>query len=532
MAWCLNKNLSTEFLRKLKSGELNPDELSTMTSAERNALFSGFLGEDNAKEVNALFESKLLLKNQKQGMITWAQKVGRLNPEARTDVIARINRLEKVMNPVEERMFFADLAAKKLGTEVTVDEAKKIAELAKKVDDLRGVPEKRIEYGNAVLDFYDYMNSLNPVKASVTTNILNLPKTAMSTLDFSAPFRQGWGMMSRKEFWSNYADMFKAAFSEKQFRNMQADIISRPTYQTMKQAGLRITTLGDKLSQREEQFMSSLLDKVPGVRGSERAYVIFLSKLRADVFDNLLKASELRGESVAPGSQSTKDLASVVNNFTGAGAIGKGDKYGNAVPVLNATLFSPRKLSATIGMLNPVNYLNPKISRTARMAAFRQLIGSLLISSTVLGLAKISGAGTEEDPTSSDFGKIQAGGTRYDVTGSNGSYAVLLARLMSNKTKSTTTGKITELGKGYKAATRADLIVKFARNKLSPTASFVADFLYGSDAIGQPFKVSSAVLNRIKPLIISNVIETAKKDPASVLPVLLAEMFGVGTQTY
>ena len=38
-----------------------------MTSEERRGLFAGIVGEENARDVNALLESKLLLKDQKAG---------------------------------------------------------------------------------------------------------------------------------------------------------------------------------------------------------------------------------------------------------------------------------------------------------------------------------------------------------------------------------------------------------------------------------------------------------------------------------
>jgi hypothetical protein len=69
-------------MKKLKSGEIDPAKLVEMTSQERRDFFSKFLGEENARQVNALFESKLLLKNQQQGIITWAKKVAGITKEA------------------------------------------------------------------------------------------------------------------------------------------------------------------------------------------------------------------------------------------------------------------------------------------------------------------------------------------------------------------------------------------------------------------------------------------------------------------
>ena len=137
MAWCLNKNLAKDFVEKLKSGEINPEKLAGMTSKQRRAFFAKSLGEENAKKVNALFESKLLLKNQKAGMITWAKKIGNLKETARRDVISKINRLDKALNPAEEAAFLEDLVASKLGIDVTLEEAKEISRLAKRSEELR-----------------------------------------------------------------------------------------------------------------------------------------------------------------------------------------------------------------------------------------------------------------------------------------------------------------------------------------------------------------------------------------------------------
>lgn len=533
--FCLPRELTSKFLSALKSGELDPAKLADMTSAERHAQFSKVVGENNAGPTNALFESKLLLKNQQAGIINWAKSVGGLKPEAMRDLATQIQKMERILSPEEQSKFLEDLAAKKLGTEVTFEEAQKITEFSRKAQETKahdGSYPKRVEHGHALLDLHDYVESLKGIDKNIVSNVANIPKTVMSTFDLSAPLRQGWGMMSRPQFYSSFANMFKYAASKNSFRELQADIISRPTYPLMKKSGLRISSLADKISQREEQFMSNLVQKIPGIGASERAYVGFLNKLRADVFDSLVKSAELRGEDIRPGSQASKEIANVVNDFTGSGNLGKGDKYANAVPALNATFFSPRKVSATVNMLNPQRYLDPRISPTARRAAIRQLVGSLAITTTAIALARMAGADVETDPTSSDFAKAKFGKTRYDFTGGNGTYAVLLARLIENQTKSSTSGKVTKLGEGYKPTTRADLALKFARNKLSPSASFLADWLYESDSIGTPFDASSEALQRAVPLIGQDVYQIHKEDPGNTFGATLGSLFGVGVQEY
>ena len=50
-----------------------------------------------------------------------------------------------------------------------------------------------------------------------------------------------------------------------------------------------------------------------------------------------------------------------------------------------------------------------------RKEAARDLVAFLGIGASVLGLAKMAGAEIETEPTSSDFGKIKIGNTRYDI---------------------------------------------------------------------------------------------------------------------
>lgn len=533
MAYCLTPQAAEEFKRRLKSGELNPETLSAMTSAERHAYFGSFVGEANAREVNALFESKLLLKNQKAGIINWAKKTAGLKEPVRQDIIARVSRLEKVLAPAEMDAFLSDLAAKKLGTDVTREEGKKIIDLSKKVSELRTDAAKgekeRLAFGNAVVDLKNYLDELNPNRVGKLQNILGFFRSVKVIGDLGVPFRQGLGMISRPEWYKSFGSMFKYLVSKNAFKNLEADIVSRPTYDAMQKGGLRISALASKLSQKEEDFMTTLVGKLPGLRGIERANVGFLTKLRADVFDNLYRSAEMSGENVKD-VQVLKDLANVVNNFTGSGNIGKDDRYANIVPALNNIFFSARKISATMNILNPANYI--KVSPTARKAGLRQLFGMLLGTATLLGLAKASGADIETDPKSSNFGKGVWGKMHVDFTGGNGTYAILLSRLISGQTKSSTSGKIYTLGTGYKPTTRADLLVTFFRNKLAPLASTVANFLYGSNSIGEPFTATQAVKGLTVPMIIENTIDLVKNDPEHLLPGDLLDYFGNSVNVY
>src|ERR1039458_8395658 len=98
---CLPKSLTQAFLTGLKDGTIDPQKLSSMSSEDRNNFLAGIVGKDNASEVNALFESKLLLKDQQAGIINWAKTVAGLKPEVRTDIISKINNLSEALNPTD-----------------------------------------------------------------------------------------------------------------------------------------------------------------------------------------------------------------------------------------------------------------------------------------------------------------------------------------------------------------------------------------------------------------------------------------------
>ena len=104
MPICLPKSITDAFLAKVKTGELTPGKLMDMSSAERREYLKTIVGDTNAEPVNALFESKVLLKNQQTGIINWAREVGGLKPAAMRDVVSKVNRMTNVMRPYLEAM--------------------------------------------------------------------------------------------------------------------------------------------------------------------------------------------------------------------------------------------------------------------------------------------------------------------------------------------------------------------------------------------------------------------------------------------
>src|SRR5690349_5636522 len=85
-------------------------------------------------------------------------------------------------------------------------------------------------------------------------------------------------------------EMFRSAFSEKNYDRWFYDLKETKRYNDMIESKLALTEAKTPdLTAKEEEFMSNLVDKVPIVgaitKGSERAYSQMLNKMRADLYD-------------------------------------------------------------------------------------------------------------------------------------------------------------------------------------------------------------------------------------------------------
>jgi hypothetical protein len=154
------------------------------------------------------------------------------------------------------------------------------------------------------------------------------------------------------------------------------------------------------------------------------------------------------------------------------------------------------------------------------------------MTGSVIALAGLHGAvETEEDPRSSDFGKIKVGDTRLDISGGIASYVILLSRILSGEIKSSNTGAIKKLGNNYTSTSGFDLTANFIRNKLSPLASLIIDVLTGENAVGEKKTPTQSVIDRFKPMFLKDAYEVLTEDPEAKILIPFA-LFGGGLSTY
>jgi hypothetical protein len=367
---------------------------------------------------------------------------------------------------------------------------------------------------------------------------LNIARALQSSIDMSAPFRQGLILTVSKPKQSipAFKNMFKYFASEKVLDTLGETIKAKPLFGLMKRSGLAFTDTTKTaigLTKKEEAFMSNFAEKIPIigtlVKAGERAYVGFLNKLRADVFEDIAQNFIKSGIDTQKHPEVFNSLAEFINTATGRGNLGR---LNNAAPVLNGILYSPRLMASRINMLNPLWYF--KQAPQVRREAIKSMITTTGVGLTMLGLAKMGGAKVEDSPISSDFGKIRLGNTRLDIWGGFQQWVRLTAQMITGEMKSTNTGKISKLSnKEYPFTTKLDQAVNFFIGKFAPIPSLAIDLMRGTNAVGEDIGLKQESFDKLTPLYIQDLIDAFKEEGIeSVLTVGVPAFFGVGTQTY
>ena len=557
--FCLNQNLVNKFLDKLKSGEIDPQKLSMMTSEARRDFF-GFLGKENAKQVNAQFESKLLLKDQQRGMINWAKKLAGLKPEVKRDIISRVNKMEKILDPLDEKAFLQDWAESKLGMTVSLEEVKKISDLARKTSQYKesimpGSPiqsPERMAYGRALFDFGDYVSGLKneakklsfsdfknaPLQATLkgASNIGGLAKSLKASLDNSVIGKQGLKVLfSNPEIWlknsvQTYVDMFQTFAGKNVQREIIADVLSRPNAINGLYAKEKLA-----IGAVEEAYPTSLPEKIPvlgkAFKASENAFTGFQYRSRADIFDKYVEIADKSGEGDIRG------IGKIANSLTGRGTFGQ--RLEGSASFVNNIFFSPRFLKSNVDLLS-LHAFDKDISPFARKQAAVNVVKVISGVAAILAIAEAVKPGSiEKDPRSSDFGKIRIGDTRFDVSGGMASIITLASRLIptiwgQGYSKSSTSGKIQKINSGkFGAPTGQDVVFNFFTNKLSPVGSVVRDMINEKDFDGDKTTFTGELSNLGLPMPIAT-YEELKNNPnsADTLLSMIADAHGFSANTY
>lgn len=569
--FCLPKEFSEKFTQALKRGEIVPEKLASMSSVERNTFFSDIVGKDNAFDVNALFESKLLLKDYKTGLVSWAKKVSGITETARKDLISKIERLKKVLSASEEKTFLADLAEQKLGTKVTFEEATTITRLSSEIAKSReAIPEsspigskERLEYGVRSVLFKEYIDGLKgkagvlgmPFKDWIKQpsawfdTLAGTTKSIVASLDNSFVGRQGIKLLYThptiwmRAFLKTWSDIGKELVGIDASLAVKADIASRPNALNGKYEAGKYD-LGIK---SEEAFPTSIPSKIPILgrlyKASEAAYNGAALRMRSDYADYLIAKAEKFGVDTLNKEQA-EGIGKLTNSMTGRGAVGLTEGQSRFV---NVTIFSIKFLKSNIDTLTAHRLgfaVEKGVARdfVRREAAINltKMIGTMAV---ILYTAEQLWPGSvETDPRSADFGKIRIGATRFDITGGMGSLVVLASRIvptvhngkLSFWSKSSTSGKYTDLLAGkYGQMNVLDVIENFIEGKASPLAGILRDIWKGEHFGGEEVTPTSIAQNLVTPISIQTFQDLQNnRNAAPLISSMILEGLGISANTY
>lgn len=479
------------------------------------------IGDEDIK-----FIAKIALNYLEEGLLTTMQVSKQLKRDVKSVMGIRLSNadFEKVLNTeIDGKKVIDNFDHTELQEKLEADKIKR-EKLKRKVNN----EESAIEFANR--------STSTKIKEGVS-NVLNVPRSLMASFDFSAPLRQGLvaTIAHPSSGIKALGEMFKQFSSAKNFEDWLIKYKMSPAYDLAKKSELYVADPSElHLDGREEAFMSNLAEKIPlikhGIISSERAYVGYLNKLRTDVFKNLSDELSDQGKTFEKNPEEFKALADFVNSTTGRGKL-PNKTIEDAAPLLNSMFFSPRLIASRINLLNPVYYAKMPIK--VRMLAVKDMAKFAGAATTILALAKLSGAQVSTDPRNTDFGKIKIGDTRYDILGGFQQYIRLAAQMLTGK-KVGSNGKIIDLTKpNFQGQSRGSELLKFARNKLSPAAGMAVDFLNGVDATGKPVSLKNELYTHFSPLQLQDAIQVYKLGGTlKVLSVLIPSMFGVGVQTY
>jgi len=290
-------------------------------------------------------------------------------------------------------------------------------------------------------------------------------------------------------------------------------------------AGLYKAPLGvaAPLTAREEMFTGKLASRYfPGVRRSERAFVTFGNKFRADVFDTLVESWERGGYKLSV--MEDKELALFLNRATGRGSLGKLEE---SAPFLSGLFFSPRLQASRITLVNSLFTGQIPLGSPVRKEAFRTLAAFVGSGVTVLSLLKLSGvADVGVNPNSADFGKIRIGKTRLDIWGGFQQYARFITQVVSGMRTSTITGKTNQVN-------RMEVVQRFLRSKLMPSVSVLYDLLEGRTYIGEEMRADVEELyERLAPMFVQDMYDAIREEGLVGGFRAVPGVAGVGVVTY
>lgn len=332
---------------------------------------------------------------------------------------------------------------------------------------------------------------------------LNAMKSVASSLDLSGALRHGVVFSMRhpveasKMLYRQIGAFAKQANYDVLNDTMKAD----PRYAEAIRDGTNIHQAGAGLNAHDLYYGSKIIADafqklgIPEwnwVSRSERAFTYFLNQARLSQYKY---GRQILADVGITDPAAFKAVGDWANLSTGGLTLPPGVEGGarmlkSAEPLLATIFYSPRLVASRIALMYPGTYLkalsdfggakNPAAWKALGklhaldMAAYISMVGA-----TSYATAKLFGGTINEDPRSSDFGKVRIGDTRVDFWGGLQPYMRAAAQLV--------TGQRTSKWGVTRETPRTDVAASFLRSRLAPGPGLAWTALSGTDYRGQPF---------------------------------------------
>ena len=279
------------------------------------------------------------------------------------------------------------------------------------------------------------VNALRPrsVFERFVAEPFNAVRAIMTGGEFSLVLRQGgWIAMSRPGVVAKaLPKMFKSFASEQTSYELYDGIMNRENAPLYARGKLHLAPIDGSvtLSAMEEVYMSHLIEKIPLIKNFQRAGLTFLNLIRADTFDILNSTLSVS----ATGVQNQKELEAIANYVNIATGRGGSEAFNKSAVILNTIFFAPKYVLSRFQLLAGQPLF--KGSATTRKLIAQEYARALIGLFTVYVLGALAGAEIEDDPRSSDFGKLKFGDTRIDPLFGLAQTAVFMGRIFTGVTK-------------------------------------------------------------------------------------------------
>ena len=445
--FCLIKEQAEKLKQAIKNGDFDPNKLAEMKSSqEARDYFAKIVGEENAKQVNLLYEKKLLLKNQEQAQLNFYREVlgDKKFQEYKEELAKQARdraelRKQKVFSPKEnERMLdeiAADAYSKKYDTEITLEQAQTITELGMDMKDARDklgedfggtkqkiTPEsmdygaKKTAYDNYIASLEKNINERNLVNPLRTKGAIPKIEAVIEDARISVNFiadtsRKLVAGILDNSFWGNQGSvlLMDPKYTGIWWKNLKKSItdIGYTLKSGIKQGeaiidGAKAMTYAEPLYidgtfenkggirldifKGEEEIPSVLLKKVPIAgrleKAADVAYEVGAVRVRIDTAKKLYKMYEELGLDIKD-----KDVRSgvnqQVNSMTGRGNIGRFEKVSKEIN----TMFFAAKYFKSTWDVSTAHIFDSRISPEIKLESAKSLLRILSTGAVITGMA-------------------------------------------------------------------------------------------------------------------------------------------------